>query len=268
MKARMNNIAVLIPHYNNPEGLVNSLLSIDEKYSIDIVIVDDGSTEKPICENEIKNNFHSEGTIFFLYLENNLGIEHALNYGLDFIIKNNYKYTARLDAGDLCEKNRFFKQHAFLESNTAIKLLGTNVKAQSEDGTFLYTLKLPENHRDIKNRMYVNAMFIHPTVMFVNSIFCEIEKYPLVYQAAEDYALFFEIVKKFETANLPETLVTIEINESGITKTKRKIQVSNRIRIIKKHFYVGFWPLYGLIRNYLLLLVPNQIIEKIKILIK
>ena len=116
--------------------------------------------------------------------------------------------------------------------------------------------------------MYVNAMFIHPTVMFVNDIFSVIEKYPLDYHAAEDYALFFEIVNRYETANLAESLVIIEINEKGITKTKRKIQVSNRIRIIKENFYFGFWPFYGLIRNYLLLLVPNQIIKKIKILTK
>ena len=268
MKIQMNKTAVLIPHFNNPLGLVHSLASINEELPIDVVIVDDGSQDRLICESEITKNFRAEGKIVFLYLNINRGIEYALNFGLDYIIKNNYKFTARLDAGDLCEKNRFYKQSTFLESNLAVKLLGTNVKAQNEAGKFLYNLKFPEKHKDIKNRMYVNAMFIHPTVMFVNDIFSEIKKYPLDYQAAEDYALFFEIVKRYETANLPETLVTIEINETGITKTKRTIQVSNRIRIIKKHFHFGFWPIYGLIRNYLLLLIPNQIIEKIKILIK
>ena len=67
MKAEMNNIAVLIPHFNNPKGLANSLASIDEEHPIDVVIVDDGSDEKHICENEIKNSFNSGGTIFFLY---------------------------------------------------------------------------------------------------------------------------------------------------------------------------------------------------------
>lgn len=268
MKTQMNNIAVLIPHFNNPQGLAHSLASIDEKLAIDVVIVDDGSDNRLISESEIRKYFNTEGTIIFLYLQKNKGIEHALNFGLDYIITNNYKFTARLDAGDLCEKDRFYKQSSYLEANPAVKLLGTNVKAQNEDGKFLYTLKFPEKHDDIQNRMFVNSMFVHPTVMFVNDIFQKIEKYPLNYEAAEDYALFFEIVKKFETANLPETLVTIEITEKGITKTKRKVQVSNRLRIIRENFYFGFWPIYGLIRNYLLLLVPNKIIEKIKILIK
>lgn len=264
-----NNVALLIPHYNNPEGLIKSINSIDDIQDIDVFVIDDGSEEEKIDEIKTNKFFKNNGQIFFFYLKQNQGIEHALNEGINQILQiNNYKYTARLDCGDLCEKDRFYKQRKFLDENLDVKLLGTNVKAQNQDGKFLYTLKFPQKHKDIKNKMYINAMFIHPTVMFVNEIFNEIGKYPTNYNAAEDFALFFKIVKKYKTANLAETLVTIEINEKGITKTKRKIQVLNRIRIIQNHFYFGFWPIYGLFRNYFLLVIPNSIIEKIKILVK
>lgn len=38
-----NKLVVLIPHYNDPDGLIKSLLSIDEEEKIDLLIIDDGS---------------------------------------------------------------------------------------------------------------------------------------------------------------------------------------------------------------------------------
>jgi hypothetical protein len=59
-------------------------------------------------------------------------------------------------------------------------------------------------------------------------------------------------------------LVTIEINPDGISISKRKIQVKNRIKLILENFYFGFWPMYGLIRNLFLYIIPNTIILKLK----
>ena len=42
----MSNIIVLIPHYNNLIGLKKTIASINEDISIDILVIDDGSTNK------------------------------------------------------------------------------------------------------------------------------------------------------------------------------------------------------------------------------
>jgi hypothetical protein len=112
--------------------------------------------------------------------------------------------------------------------------------------------------------MFTNAMFLHPTVMFAEEIIAMVGKYPTNYKAAEDYAFFFKIVKEFKTANLPEFLLQYEINPSGISFSKRKVQVWSRIRVIKANFYFGFWPVYGIIRNLILYILPHSIIQKIK----
>ena len=39
-------IIIIIPYYNNPIGLEKSIVSIREKISIDIIIIDDGSKQK------------------------------------------------------------------------------------------------------------------------------------------------------------------------------------------------------------------------------
>lgn len=56
----MPNIIVLIPHYNNLIGLKKTIASINEDISIDILVIDDGSTNK-LDKSDIKYN----GKVFF-----------------------------------------------------------------------------------------------------------------------------------------------------------------------------------------------------------
>ena len=49
----MSNIIVLIPHYNNLIGLKKTIASINEDISIDILVIDDGSTNK-LDKSDIK----------------------------------------------------------------------------------------------------------------------------------------------------------------------------------------------------------------------
>lgn len=261
----MNNIAILIPHYNNPKGLVKSLESIYNTEKVDVFIIDDGSVINKINEIEVKSFFKALGEVHFHYLNKNQGIENALNQGIKLILsKQQYKYIARLDCGDLCVGKRFELQEKYMESNPGVKLLGSNAIAVDTNYNFLYNTFFPEKHKIIQNKMYLNAMFLHPTIMFSIDIIPKIGLYPTNYEAAEDYAYFFKIVKNFETANIQEFLIKYEITHDGISISKRKIQVKSRLRIIMKHFYFGFWPIYGLIRNLLLYTIPYAIILKIK----
>ena len=261
----MNRTALLIPHYNNPEGLQRSLASIDSTENIDVLIVDDGSRKALLNEDVINAAFKANGTITYIYLEENRGIEHALNTGLDYITKQNvYLYVARLDCGDYCLGKRFELQQLFLEKNPDIKMVGSNVIAVNMEGSFLFEIKMPEKTESIKNKMFFNAMFIHPTVMFCTDILSQTGFYPTNRKSAEDYAFFFNISNKFRTANLQEFLVKIEINPSGISVSRRRQQVGSRIKVILDNFHFGFYPVYGLIRNCLLYIIPNSLIMFLK----
>ena len=262
----MNNVIILIPHFNNFKGLCDSIFSIEKEEKVDVLIVDDGSTTSQIKESELLKFQKFNGTISFIYNKENLGIEHVLNQGLKFILeKKVYKYISRLDCGDFCLENRFYLQEKYLKNHLQCKLVGSNAIAIDTNGKELYKTILPENSNTIKNKMYLNAMFLHPTVMFCSSIINEIGYYPTEYKAAEDYAFFFKIVQKYETHNIQKFLLKYEINTKGISLLKRNQQVSSRIQIIKDNFYFGFWPFYGLLRNYALrYLIPQKIINWIK----
>ncbi|RRO22290.1 glycosyltransferase [Flavobacteriaceae bacterium 14752] len=257
----MAEVVVLIPHYNTIDALIKSIKSIDEPIEIDIYIVDDGSSTKPKKSNF---EFYKFGNVIIDGYKTNKGIEYALNYGLKKILKKKYDFIARLDCADTSLPNRFYKQVEFLKNNLDISFIGTWVNIVNEKGEFLYTHKTPVKHEDIKNKMYLNAMFIHPTICFRPYIIDDVGYYPTDFKAAEDFAFFFKVIKKYKTANIPEALVNVETSDVGISGSKRKQQVKMRIKIILKHFYFGFYPLYGLLRNVVLLLVSRRISTAIK----
>jgi hypothetical protein len=258
----MNQIILLIPHFNNPSGLKASLLSINETSPIDVLIVDDGSTEK-LDLNELQE-IYKFGKIAIEFLSVNQGIEKALNFGLDKIRSMNYTYIGRLDCGDFCKINKFSKQINSLEENPDVVLLGCWANVIDEKGNFLYELKPPTSYEKIKVKMYLNSAFVHPTVVFRSRIIDEIGYYPENYKYAEDYAYFFKIMKKYRIENYPEVLLDYVVSTESISSTKRKEQVMSRIKIIFDNFYFGFYPIYGLIRNSFLLLLSRNVANKIK----
>ena len=108
------DIVVLIPHYNNLEGLIKSLSAVSKSViAVDVLVVDDGSSI-PVEEKQLQKIYPS---ITVLHSSKNEGIEKALNRGLTYICDNKpYKYVARLDAEDVCSPDRFAKQKEFLEN--------------------------------------------------------------------------------------------------------------------------------------------------------
>lgn len=265
----MNKTALLIPHYNNPKGLVKSIESIDKSENIDVFIIDDGSLNYKINEELVIKSFKASGSIYIDYLNTNKGIENALNRGINLILeKEQYKYIARLDCGDVCLEKRFQIQESFLEENEKIKLVGSNARAVDINNVYLYDYIHPTSDKEIKKKMHVNSMFVHPCVMFKIEAVKEIGLYPTNYKSAEDYAYFFEFVKRYEVANINRNLVQIEINPNGISILSRKSQAKNRLKIMIKNFYFGFWPIYGFLRSVILYIIPYSIILKIKKIVK
>ncbi|ADQ44964.1 glycosyl transferase family 2 [Caldicellulosiruptor kronotskyensis 2002] len=257
----MNDVVVLIPHYNNIEGLKKSIASIND--DVDILIVDDGSFSKP-TEEELRDLcVNPRVQIEIIYLKKNQGIEHALNAGLKTVYQKGYKFIARLDAGDECLPYRFSVQKQFLEYNPEIYLVGSWAEVV-EENRVSYILKKPTDYKTIKKLIFVNNTFIHPAVMFRREVIDEVGFYPEKYKYAEDYAYFFKITKKFKCANIDKPLIRYTLGESNISWKYYKKQLKSRIKIIWDNKALNPYWFYGLIRNIFLLIVPKQFIEKLK----
>lgn len=259
-----NKICTLITHYNNLEGLKLSVASIEEDIPVDLIIVDDGSKHLP----QDSDFDYTQGSLEIIYLKTNQGAQIAANTGLQLILSRNYSYVGRLDAGDTCLPFRFTKQVAYLEEHKETHLLGTWVNIVDENFNFQYTLKHPEDYETIQKKMYFNLMFVHPSVVFRTSVLEEVGLYPENFNVALDYAFIFNVVKKKKVENLPEILLNYVIDPNSISTQRRKRQVWNRIRVITKHFYFGYYPVVGLLRNLVLLFVSRKLSERLKRILK
>ena len=136
--------------------------------------------------------------LFVLSVTNSLlKITKLLLLNKEVVKKNNYTHIGRLDAGDICYKNKFFKQLNFLEKNSNIKLVGSWARAVNNLGKLLFHIKHPTNHDEIRKKIYLNSMFVNPTVVFDVSVLETVKEYPREYSyAAHDYAFYFKVVKK------------------------------------------------------------------------
>jgi len=260
----LSEVIVLIPHYENELGLIDSVNSIQEDFPVDIIIVDDGSKREPLVTDKIEAIYAGKGNIFFEVLSINKGVEVALNLGLSKILKLKHKYVARLDCGDRFHKNKLRKQLDYLKKNPDIKLLGTWAQIKDHNNTSLYTQKYPVSHEEIKKKIYLNSTFLHPSVVFESSILSDVGLYPLNYEAAEDYAFFMKVVKKYKSENYPEALVDYIIDPNSISSLKRKRQVKSRIKGILNNYYIGWYPTYGFLRNVLLLFLSRNMSNALK----
>lgn len=261
-------VAILIPHYNNPKGLIKSIDSIEINVPTLILVIDDGSDLN--CKPDSISFHHLVANkvnidLQYIELKKNIGIENVLNVGLKELI-NRYTTTfiARLDCGDICHKNRFNHQLEFLANNSDVALVGTWAEVIDEQGNHLYSLKTPASQDAINKKMNIAIAFVHPTIMFRTKALETVGLYPQGFTTAEDYAFLFNFVNKLKTANLPKILLFKERSIESVSTKKRRKQILTRFRVIYKYGQPGIYYFYGLVRTVLLLFVPYKLMEYLK----
>lgn len=254
------HFCVLIPVYNNPEGLLRTLFSVDydrEKHLV--VVVDDGSRE-PVTEAFLEAA-SLPSAFKLIRLPQNRGITEALNTGLRWIRQHtDARYVARLDCSDTCHPERFRRQVAFLDAHPEIGLLGTWCTFQSADGSYAYRYTTPVAHEAIIKEMHLRNVFIHPTVMFRTTLLEQVGLYPYEYPHAEDYALFWSMIKVMKSAILGQYLVACSIHAGGISMGNRQQQLKSRLRVVQRFGSDRGRQILSFIKMKLLLFVPHRLI--------
>lgn len=232
----MPDIIVLIPHFNDIQGLNRSLNSISDQEPVDVLVVDDGSAVKPDQE-ELKKAYGKINDIIVLFSSPNKGQAFVQNLGLKYIIESNkYKLVARLDTGDTCVPERFVEQKQFFAKNPDVSLVGSNAVIADMDGKKLFDTKMPLTHKEIRKRMHAQSCFIHSSVMFRVDAIRKTGYYPVEYYANDDYAFWFKFIDQFITANMNKCLVTYELNFNSLSKGKYRKELRSRMRILLKYF--------------------------------
>lgn len=262
----MEEICIVIPHYNDLDGLVKSLASIKERSAVTAIVIDDGS-QLPPNEIEIIEKIQNASLIIkIIYNRKNLGIESALNTGLKFAIEHGYNFIARLDSGDTVAPERFSKQKEYMRLKN-LSLCGTWVKFVDEEYNFLFTLKHPENDSEIKKAIKRYNPFVHPSTMMTREFVISNGYYPIDYPALEDWAYFMRSRSHAIMGNMPEALTNYVVSSKSISTKRRLTQSKSKIKLLVKNFTLDLNSIVGVIKSLVLVAIPRAPLTHLKTMI-
>jgi glycosyltransferase involved in cell wall biosynthesis len=260
------DIAVLLPVFNADDDLILTLDSLRKQSApFRLFLVDDGSSKKTDYEKHCQNIDCS-----IIRLPKNRGISGAMNEGLKLILAGEFKYIARIDAGDVCAPTRFAQQLAFLESHQTTDILGTAVQFQQQDNEGHIVAErivdYPLTDEACVVRLHSNMPVSHPAIMIRRKVFETLREYSENYPAAEDYDLMWRATNAgFKLANLAEPLLIKIENPNSISQKYRRKQVFSRLRIQwRNHSLFNLRSYFGMLRSVVVLVAPRPLVSLVK----
>jgi len=255
----LDDVAVLMPAYNGQADVDLTLASFSESAPVHVLIVDDGSTP-PIIAPKLANL-----RIDVLRMPRNGGIERALQAGIDALAQRGFRYAARIDAGDRSVPHRLARQRAFMESHPQVAGLGMWTQVVTRAGEPLFMLTPPAEPALIRRMRFFRSCLAHPSMMLRIDAVRAVGNYRAAYRSAEDLDLFVRLMERYDCANLPELGLYYELNEDGISATKRRRQVSSTLRLQLRYFNAANpYDWMGLAKNLLHLVTPYRALQRVK----
>ncbi|SDV47811.1 glycosyltransferase [Chitinasiproducens palmae] len=258
----LDDVAVLMPVYNCQEDAWRTLASLRETAPLRVLVVDDGS-EPPFAAPPARDLPGLR--IEVLRLTPNGGIEAALAAGVEHLHAQGVEFVARIDGGDLARPGRIAAQRAAFVTAPRLGALGTWAQAVSRDGRPRFVMAPPTEAAAIRRVRFARSCFIHPAMMLRMRAVRAAGSYRDRYPAAEDLDLFLRIMREWDCANLPLIGIDYELNESGISASRRRRQILSTLRLQCVYFEPGN-PLYwvGFAKHLLHLLTPYAVLSNVK----
>lgn len=236
----MVEVSIIIPCYNEERFIadaINSVKNQSYKGKIEIIVVDDGSTDKSV---EIAKSYG----VKIVRNKENKGIAITRNRGIK---EAKGKYLAFLSADDFYHEN-YVERMLYYAKNNPNKILFSDYYIVNENKIVTGIYKAPdfETQEDFALACWNNAM---RNTMFVNlsTTFAEtkIWKKNLFWEELKfgedlEWVLRMSLIEKYEFFHVKEPLLYYRAHPSNTTSQKiaeipiNNIKILNRIRGLKK----------------------------------
>jgi glycosyltransferase involved in cell wall biosynthesis len=213
-------VSVILPAYNCEKFIGKAIQSVLQQTftDFDLIIINDGSTDNT---ETIIHEFDDQ-RIIYLKNSNNQGLIYTLNKA---ITHANGKYIARMDADDICLRDRLAKQKAFLDQNEDITVIASTIEFinEQEEKTGIWELdRQTITPAQIKGAILKQNCIAHPTVMMRSEIIKQL-KYKEYQKNIEDYDLWLRLLNRgYKIAKLNEPLLLYRIHDDSITSIHLK----------------------------------------------
>jgi glycosyltransferase involved in cell wall biosynthesis len=222
-------ISVLMPVHNGALYIREAVTSVLSQTfgDFEFIIVDDGSTdETPVILKE-----YNDSRVRVMRLERKSGICRALNAGLA-VVKGDF--VARMDADDVCMKNRLSSQLKFMRKHPEVGLCGGDV-VRFGTGCASTVQRTMKRYDQIRAFALFDNPFIHATVMLRRAVINEYSiRYDEEFVNAEDYELWTRIVDLFPCNNLRRVLVKYRVHDQNVTVRASEDMSIKGCRVFKR----------------------------------
>lgn len=241
----MNNnnspkITVIMPTYNRCNMLKEALQSILNQTfkDFELIVIDDCSNDG--TQEYLTEQAQKDSRIIYIRNKKNMHYNYGLRLGCN-LAKG--EYIARMDDDDISMPTRFEKQVKFLDNNSDIAVLGTNIEIFGNDNTPVKNWVCSFKPEDIALDVFYKCPICHPTAMIRKSFLLQNKvgyKAKNIY--AEDCALWVDIILAGgKIANLPEVLLKYRVGHTRVSSSNTTKDQQNETARIARY---KMWRLF------------------------
>ncbi len=214
-------VSVIVPFYNDGDGVINALESIKNQLykNLEIILVNDGST------TDLRNlrNYCKANNIAINNVSSNQGPAHARNYGME-LAKGNY--FAFLDSDDLFEKEKLSFQIAEMKKNGSYFSHTSYFRNLQGKRSIIRSGLL---NGFVLSQLIYKCTIATPTVVIHRKIYDDGFRFNESIKLGEDVCAWLTISKKYNLLGIdrPLTTVNAQSNSASQNAYKQTIGLSN-----------------------------------------
>lgn len=208
-------VTVLMTVYNEKNDIlkqsIDSILQQTYKNIKIMIIVDNPDNAEAI--SLISDYCKEDKRLIYLVNDKNYGLPYSLNKGLDLI---DTPYIARMDADDIAKPDRILKQLNYMEKNSDIALIGTNIIYFDSDEKYKRS-PLPKTYKEIKKLIRFQNVMCHPTFFAKTEVLKKFKYRNLKY--SQDYDLVCRLIENnYKIENLGDYELEYRISKKSNNK--------------------------------------------------
>ena len=235
-------ISVIIPVYKKIDLLNDSLKSLsDQTYKFfEVIVVNDGSSEKKEIFEIIKKFKKKKLDIKLINIKKNKGVSCALNKGIN---KSKGKYISWLSHDDFFHPKKFEKQINFMKKKK-IDVCFTNFYLVNNQKKILKKINYQNIFFESKEHILIRDNINFCTAIINKKIYKKIGCFDLQKKHTQDYDLLIKIFRSYKIYFINDNLFYSRVHkkQSSIigkeeaNKEKEKLFLENFIFIKKIYF--------------------------------
>lgn len=191
---------------------------------LEFIVIDDGSTD---ATPEILGSIRDPR--MRVIRQENAGLTVSLNRGIAVAAG---RYIARMDADDVSFGDRFAAQVEALQGCPDVVLIGTDAERIDAAGSVIGSVRHLLRDSSIREVYPVGNQFVHGSVMFRREAFDRAGGYDERLRYAQDYDLWWRMMRLGTVRNLPRTLFWLRESERRISSRLGDVQSADRDRIM------------------------------------